>query len=351
MGGGISTEGPAARACARGVGFMPRARGGVHFGDPTAPPRMPAARPSGRRDPSPQPLPQTPLLAVPNVSEGRDAQSIATMASAFADNGAARVLDVHSDPDHHRAVLSLAGRPGRLAEALAAGAARAVAQIDVGARRGGQHPHVGAVDVVPVVYLREAQRGAACAEALVAAHLIAGELGVPVLVYGELAQGRTRAELRRGGVAGLARRLASGELRPDFGPPGAHASAGVTLVAARRPLVAFNLELAPPADLARARAIAAAIREGGSEGLPGLRAIGIELQREPQTVAQVSMNVERPDELPLAEVVAAVRRHAAVARAEIVGLAPRAALRDFPPELPIRGFDPARQVIENAIGE
>ncbi len=294
----------------------------------------------------------TPLLAVPNVSEGRDAESIAAIAAAFAGDGAARVLDVHSDRDHHRAVLSLAGRPGTLAEALAAGAAEAVAQIDVRGRRGGQHPHVGAVDVVPVVYLHEAQRGAACAEALVVAHLIGGEVGVPVLVYGELAQGRTRAELRRGGVAGLARRLASGELRPDFGPGGAHASAGVTLVAARRPLVAFNLELARPADLARACAIAAAIREGGAEGLPGLRAIGVELRGEPQTtVAQVSMNVERPDELPLAGVVAAVRRHAAVERAEIVGLVPRAALRDFPPELSIRGFDPARQVIENAIGE
>lgn len=309
---------------------------------------------------------RTPLLAVPNVSEGRDAESIAAIAAAFAGSGAARVLDVHSDRDHHRTVLSLAGRPGTLAEALAAGAAQAVAQIDVGGQRGGQHPHVGAVDVMPVVYPEEAQRGAACAEALLAAHLIGGELGVPVLVYGELAQGRTRAELRRGGVAGLARRLASGELRPDFGPRGAHASAGVTLLAARPPLVAFNLELAPPADLAQARAIAAAIREGGSEGLPGLRAIGIELRaigvelqgigielraEPPATVAQVSMNVERPSELPLAEVVAAVRRHAAVARAEIVGLVPRAALRDFPPELAIRGFDPARQVIENALRE
>lgn len=351
---GISAKEPAARARAREGLSTPPARGGGFFEHATPPPRTPAARPSGQRDPSPHP--KKILLAVPNVSEGRDAASVAAIAAAFAGRGAARVLDVHSDPDHHRAVLSLAGRPGTLADALAAGAAEAVAHIDLGAPRGGQHPHVGAVDVVPVVYLHGGLRGAACAEALVAAHLIGGEVGVPVLMYGELARGRTRAELRRGGVAGLARRLASGELRADFGPRTAHASAGVTLVAARRPLVAFNLELAPPADLGRARAIAAAIREGGSEGLPGLRAIGVELRAEPATIgpatiAQVSVNVERPAELPLAEVVAAVHRHAEVQRAEIVGLVPRAALRGFPPELPIRGFDPARQVIENALSE
>lgn len=319
---------------------------------------MPATQPSGRRDPSPQPLPPTPLLAAPNVSEGRDAAGVAAIAAAFALDGAVRVLDVHTDPDHHRAVLSLAGRPGTLAEALAAGAAEAVARIDLRGERDGQHPHVGAIDVVPVVYPSDALRGAACAEALLAAHLIGSEVGLPVLMYGELAQWRTRAELRRGGLPALARRLASGELRPDFGPRSAHATAGVTLVAARAPLVAFNLELAPPADLQRARAIAAAIREGGAEGLPGLRAIGIELRADPPgtvalvagTVAQVSMNVERPAQLPLAEVVAAVARHAAVARAEIVGLVPRAALAGFPAELPIRDFDPARQVIENALG-
>src|SRR5581483_6326521 len=100
------------------------------------------------------------------------------------------------------------------------------------------------------------------------------ELAVPVFLYGALAGGRTRAELRRGGVAGLLARMHAGELRPDFGPALTHASAGAALLAARAPLVAFNLELAPPAGVREARAIAGLIREGGAEGLPGVRALG-----------------------------------------------------------------------------
>ena len=291
-----------------------------------------------------------PLLAVPNVSEGRDRASVEAIAAAFTADGAARLLDVHADVDHHRAVVSLAGHPGTLAQALARGAAEAVRSIDLADGRRGAHPHVGAVDVVPVVYLSEELRGAACAEALVAAHAIGSEVEVPVLMYGELAAGRTRAELRRGGASALAQRLRSGELSPDFGPRTVGAAAGVTLVAARAPLVAFNLELAPPAGVREAASIAAAIREGGAQGLPGLRAIGVALRRGTGIVGQVSMNVERPAELPLAEVVAAVARHAQVARAELVGLAPRAALEGFPQSLPMPGFDPARHVIENALG-
>jgi glutamate formiminotransferase / 5-formyltetrahydrofolate cyclo-ligase len=298
------------------------------------------------------------LLAVPNVSEGRDPAAVETMAAAFAASGQARLLDTHSDADHHRAVFTLAGRPGSLADALAAGAAEAVRRVDVGEDADGQHPHVGAVDVAPIVYLDPAARGAACAEALVAAELI-GELGVPVFVYGELARAdreppRTRAELRRGGVAGLAERMRTGELRPDFGPQAPHPTAGATLVAARPPLVAFNLELAPPATIEDARRIAGLVREGGAEGLPGVRAIGVALRREStagRATAQVSMNVERPTETPLRRVVEAVRRHAGVACAELVGLAPAAAWEGFPEDLPVPGFDPARHVIENALLE
>jgi len=126
-----------------------------------------------------------------------------------------------------------------------------------------------------------------------------------------------------------------------------HPSAGATLLAARAPLVAFNLQLAPAATVAHARAIAELIREGGREGLPGVRAIGVALGGG---VAQVSMNVERPGELALAVVVDAVRAHAEVASAELVGLAPAAALAGFPPDIPIPGFDPARHLIENALG-
>jgi glutamate formiminotransferase/glutamate formiminotransferase/formiminotetrahydrofolate cyclodeaminase len=207
---------------------------------------------------------------------------------------------------------------------------------------------VGAIDVVPVVYLEDAARGAAYAQALVVADRIAEELGVPVFLYGALGAGRTRAELRRGGLAGLTERMRSGELRADFGPREPHPGAGAALVAAREPLVAFNLQLAAPASVQDARAIAALIREGGAEGLPGLRAIGVQLDG---AVAQVSMNVERPLELALARVVEAVRRHGEVASAELVGLAPRAALEGFPRDLALVGFDPARHLIENALGE
>jgi glutamate formiminotransferase len=306
------------------------------------------------------------LMSVPNVSEGRDEARIARIGAAFVPRlpsggptSDVRLLDVHSDADHHRSVFTLAGHSPALADALLRGAAAAVAEIDVVVRahgaagEAGAHPHVGAIDVVPLVYIDPSARGAACAEALVVADRIASELDVPVFVYGELAGGRpgaTRAELRRGGIDGLARRIAGADgqppLGPDFGPPRLHPSAGATLLAAREPLVAFNLQLAPPADIAEARRIAALIREGGERGMPGLRAIGIALSGG---VAQVSMNVERPFELALAEIVSAVAALAPVESAELVGLAPRAALDRFPPELPIAGFDPERHVIETAL--
>ncbi len=308
-----------------------------------------------------------PLLAVPNVSEGRDPANVEAIAAAFIAGGGTRLLDVHRDCDHHRAVITLAGRPGSLAGALAAGTAEALRRVDIGDGRGA-HPHVGAVDVVPVVHLRPELRGAACAEALVAANLI-GALGVPVLLYGELSEGRTRAQLRRGGIKTLAERMRSGDLIPDFGPAAPHPTAGAALVGARPPLVAFNLELAPPATVVDARRIAGLIREGGAEGLPGVRAIGVELHSRvaagggetsagvegrrgsgPHAIAQVSFNVERPYEVPLRTLVEAVHAHAAIACAELVGLAPEAALEGFPTDLPMPGFDPARHTIEKALG-
>ena len=215
----------------------------------------------------------TTLLSVPNVSEGRDGVALAAIGDAFTGAGA-RVLDVHADVDHHRSVFTLAGVPGALASALAAGTEEALRLIDLSAERG-IHPHVGVVDVVPFVHRTAADRGAACAEALVAAEEI-GRLGVPVLLYGSLAGGRTRAEIRRGGPAALAERLASGELTPDFGPPRMDPRSGATLVAARPPLIAFNLEVDAPLDAALAAA--RAVREGGAEGLPGVRALGLELE-------------------------------------------------------------------------
>jgi glutamate formiminotransferase / 5-formyltetrahydrofolate cyclo-ligase len=294
-------------------------------------------------------IPLPTLLAVPNVSEGRDRAKVAAIGAAFAAPEGVRLLDTHSDADHHRTVFTLAGHPRVLGDALLSGAKAAVERIYVGARRDsseiGRHPHVGAVDVVPVVYLESAARGAACAEALVVADRIGDELGVPVFLYGALGAGRTRAELRRGGVGQLAQGMRRGELQPDFGPRKPHPGAGATLVAVREPLVAFNLQLARPATVDDAHRIAGLIREGGKEGLPGLRAIGVQLSEE----AQVSMNVERPFEVSLAQVVEAVQRHAVLASAELVGLAPQAALEGFPEDVQLVGFDPARHLIERAL--
>ncbi len=281
------------------------------------------------------------LLAVPNVSEGRDPEAIAAIGAAFASTGA-RLLDVHADPDHHRTVYTLAGGVGELAPALVAGARECRRRIDLRDERG-SHPHVGVLDVAPIVHLDGARRGAACAEALIAGEEL-GREGLAAFLYGVLAGGRTRAQIRGGGVHVLAERVASGDLRPDFGPAAIDLSAGAVLVAARPPLVAFNIELADPATTGDARAIAALIREGGAEGLPGVRALGLELPAR-GGVAQVSTNVEDHLAVSLAELVAAVARHAPVAGCELVGLAPAAAFAGFPEEVDVRN----RRTVEEAL--
>jgi glutamate formiminotransferase / 5-formyltetrahydrofolate cyclo-ligase len=283
------------------------------------------------------PLCRPTLLAVPNVSEGRDPHAIDRIGGALD----ARLLDVHSDPDHHRTVFTLAGEPGALAAAVRDGAREALELIDL-TGHAGLHPRVGAVDVAPIVFLSDADRGAACAEALVLADLL-GELQLPVFLYGILAAGRARAELRRGGPGELAARIERGELRPDFGPLQLHRRGGAVMVSARPPLVAFNVELAPPATFEDARRIASVIRQGGSEGLPSLRAIGLSLAH--RNVAQVSMNIEDHRAVTPAEVISAISRHAAVAEAELVGLAPREAFAGFPPEIPVRN----KRLIEDAL--
>ena len=269
------------------------------------------------------------LLAVPNVSEGRDAAALDAIGAAFV-TGGARLLDVHTDPDHHRSVFTLAGEPGALHLALLEGAREAVERIDLTAHAG-VHPRVGVLDVAPVVHRTDAERGAAVAEALLLAHRLGGDLGLPVYLYGALAGGRTRASLRApGALVGLP---------PDYGPPQLHPTAGATLVAARPPLVAFNVELEPPATLEDAKRIAAAIREGGPDGLPGVRALGLQLAN----AVQVSTNIEDHRATTAADVVAAVARHAPVAQAELVGLAPDAALAGL--GVPLRN----RRTLEDAL--
>lgn len=266
-----------------------------------------------------------PLLAVPNVSEGRDAAVLDAIAAAFAAGGA-RVLDRHSDPDHHRTVFTLAGRPGGLHAAVAAGAGEAIARIDLTAHEG-VHPRVGALDVAPIVHVDPGLRGAAIAEALLLADAL-GRLGLPVHLYGLLGGGRTRADVRSGRV-----------WAPDHGPPLPHPTAGSVLVAARPPLIAFNVDLAPPATLSDARALAAIVR-----GLPGVAALGLELPA--QRRVQVSTNLE--GETTPRQLLDAIRRHARVASAELVALAPAAAFADWPADVPLHA-DLDRQLIEHAL--
>ena len=277
---------------------------------------------------------------MPNVSIGDDRPAVDAIAAAFAP---ARILDVHSDPDHGRSVLSLAAPQGELAGALAAGAREAAARIDLRDHQG-VHPRVGALDVAPVVYLDAADRGAAIAEALTAAALIGDDAGLPVYLYGDLAtagERHERADLRRGGVAGLVER----GLAPDYGPARIDPRSGAVLVTARPPLVAFNVDLATE-DVSLARSIAAELRESGG-GPRGVRAIGLQLPRRGR--AQVSLNVHDHRAAPLADLVARVAARAPVAELELVGMAPAEALTGLPPELSLRDFDPEHQVIENAL--
>jgi glutamate formiminotransferase len=285
----------------------------------------------------------TTLLAYPNVSEGRDTATIEAIGRAFGEG----LLDVHTDPDHNRSAFTLVGAPGQLAGRVLKGARAAIDTIQIDLHDG-VHPMVGAVDVAPIIHLRPDDRGAAAAEALVLADRIGQELRLPVFLYGTLAGGRTRAQLRRGGPAELARRIEADELKPDFGPPRLHPTAGAVLVAARPPLVAFNVDLAADRTLDQARGLAAQIREGGSHGLPGVRAIGLWLDSAGH--AQVSTNIEDYQRASPADVIAtivALVGRDAVRNAELVGLAPAAAFEGFPPDVPLVGW----QTIEDALAQ
>lgn len=285
------------------------------------------------------------LLAVPNVSEGRDETRIAALERSFATG--VELLNRHSDADHNRTVFTLAGAPEALTAALAAGAAKAAAAINMEAHEG-VHPAIGALDVCPLVWIDPGDREAARAAALDTASEI-GELGIPVFLYGELASGAEhveRAYFRNGGLTELWLRMEAGELRPDRGPAEPHRTAGATLVTARPPLGAFNVEL-DSGDVEIARSVAAGLRESGG-GLPGVRAVGLPLASDR---AQVSTNVHDPTAVPLAAVVERVRELASPlgarpVEAEVIGLVPAAALSGYPEDVPIRDFDPEMRTIE-----
>jgi glutamate formiminotransferase len=282
-----------------------------------------------------------PLESVPNVSEGRDAGAIEELARAFGRR--ARLLDVHSDEDHHRSVFTLVGQDEALVESLVAGIAAAVDRVDL-RRHDGVHPRVGAADVVPLVPIVPADLERAMRAARAVAERAGSELELPVFLYGAVGAGRRPAFFRPGGPAALQRRIDAGELAPDYGPPQLHPSAGAVLVGARPPLVAFNVDLQTE-DLAAARAIAAVVRETGG-GFPGLRALGLALPRSGRV--QVSMNVEDWQAAPLHDVVSRIRAEArrlgiAVGRSELVGLLPAgAALAAAAPALGLVELGPAR---------
>jgi glutamate formiminotransferase / 5-formyltetrahydrofolate cyclo-ligase len=288
------------------------------------------------------------LLAVPNVAEGRDEARLSALETAFG-RGVA-LLDRHTDRDHDRTVFTLTGGAGALADALLLGAEEAVETIEMSGYDGA-HPAIGALDVCPLVWTDPGDRKTAEVEAIAVATQIGG-LGVPVFLYGELASSPERSErayFRNGGLAELWLRMEGGGLRPDFGPPLPHRRAGATLLTARPPLAAFNLEL-DSGDPELARSVAAALRESGG-GLPGVRAIGLLLS---SGRAQVSTNVHDPLAVPLGEVVERARELAAPLgarplEAELVGLVPEAALDGYPADVPIRDFDPDRHLIERRV--
>jgi glutamate formiminotransferase/glutamate formiminotransferase/formiminotetrahydrofolate cyclodeaminase len=280
------------------------------------------------------------LEAVPNFSEGRDEAVLDTLRAALSQP--ARLLDVHTDADHHRSVFTLVGEDEALIESLLAGIAVARDRIDL-RRHEGAHPRIGAADVVPIVPIARGDLDRAATTARALAQRIGAELGLPVFLYGELAPGRGPAFFRRGGPEELERRLESGEVAPDFGPARLDERAGGVIVGARRPLIAFNVNLL--GDLETARAIAAVVREAGG-GFPGVRALGLDLPRA--GVVQVSMNVEDWEAAALHEIVARVEgeataRGADVIGSELVGLMPAgAAAAAAGAMLRIDGFDESR---------
>jgi glutamate formiminotransferase len=278
-----------------------------------------------------------PLESVPNFSEGRDLATINAIGAAISAH--ARLLDVHADEDHNRSVFTLVGQTDELAEALTAGVAVARERIDLRTHEGA-HPRVGAADVVPIVPLvpEDMPRAEQAVDKI--ARRLAADGGVPVFIYAPPERGP--AFFRRGGTAGLQARIDAGELVPDHGPARLHETAGAVLVGARRPLIAFNMNLR--GELAVAREIARVVRERDG-GFPGVRALGLDLPRA--GVVQVSMNVEDWEAAALHEIVERVEAEAAARGAEVigselVGLMPAgAAAAAAGALLRIDGFDPS----------
>ncbi len=291
---------------------------------------------------------------VPNFSEGRNPQVIQALVALVRSVPGVALLDQSQDPDHHRAVVTFAGRPYAVAEVAFQMARLASQLIDLRSHQG-EHPRVGATDVMPLVPIRGVSMQDCVQLARMVGQRIGNELKIPVFLYEQAATSPERAQLewiRKGGLKGLADRMAADPAWvPDFGPKQLHHTAGATVVGARWPLIAFNVNL-KSRDLSVAKAIAKAVRQS-SGGLPCVKAIGVELRS--QGLIQVSMNLTNHEETPLHVVFAAVQREAAacgveVAGTEIVGLVPEQSLIETAQQaLHLDRFE-GQQVLEVRLG-
>jgi glutamate formiminotransferase len=297
---------------------------------------------------------RTIIECVPNISEGRDGAAIEEIAAAVRGAAGVRLLDVSSDPAHNRSVLTLVGDAPALRAGVRALFEAALARIDL-RRHAGEHPRMGAVDVVPFIPIRGASMEDCVALSKEVGAEIAERFGVPVYLYEESASSEARrnlAEVRKGQFEGFAEKMRDPRWAPDFGPRQPHPSAGVVAVGARPYLIAYNINLGT-ADLAIADRIAKAIRHL-SGGFRYVKAMGVSLAD--RGIVQVSINMTNFRKTPLHRVFECVRSEAArhgvaVVGSEIVGLAPAEALfAAAEHSLRLEGFTP-EQVLETKLIE
>jgi len=288
---------------------------------------------------------------IPNFSEGRDQSVIEALADTAKSIPGVSLLDHSADPNHNRSVFTLMGDPAGIAEAAFRLCKLAGERIDM-TKHNGEHPRIGAADVIPFVPIRGISMAECVALSKTVAKRINEELHIPVFLYEQSAARPERenlANIRRGQFEGMTTKLQDPDWAPDFGAPSIHPTAGVTVVGARPPLVAFNINLDTD-NLEIAKDIAKAVR-GSSGGYPYCKAIGITLAD--RGIAQVSMNMTNCEATPLYRVFEAVRSEAKrrgvnVIGSELIGLAPSKALIDCAAYyLKIEHFDYGRQVLEH----
>jgi glutamate formiminotransferase / 5-formyltetrahydrofolate cyclo-ligase len=292
------------------------------------------------------------IESIPNVSEGRRPEVIARIADAIRTTPGVRLLDHSSDASHNRSVFTLAGDAAGVKGATLALIEQAIAAIDLRAHRG-EHPRLGAVDVVPFVPIEGITMAECVALAKDVGAAVADRFGLPVFLYEEASSNPARRNLediRRGEFEGLAARMRNPEWAPDFGPAAPHPSAGAVVIGARMPLIAYNINLNTN-RLDVAKKIAAAIRHS-SGGLRHVKAAGFTL--EDRGIVQVSMNLTNYEKTPIFRVFDLVEREAArygvsILESEIIGLVPAAALVSAAEYyLQLERFGP-EQVLENKL--